>query len=157
MFVANERKFKPLIFSSKSCLYYDFVYSSKINTQNFIEYFYELNGGQYLNFIDDINYFHVIDSSFDEISFFNKKYDKYLSHYQKIICNHFVVDMADIYSKYFSLKSNIQLKLEYEIKELEINKSFIAVHVRGTDFRREIKRHPIFLESDEYFKKIDDI
>lgn len=61
--------------------------------------------------------------------------------------------LADITEKYIHLNATMKPWMEEQIQESVGNKKTLGVHVRGTDFKRNYKGHPVKVTTEEYLKK----
>ena len=65
----------------------------------------------------------------------------------------YINEMARITGKYIHLNDTISRQFEQEIGQLLDNKSVLAVHVRGTDFKQNFNGHPISVSAKEYLEE----
>ena len=67
----------------------------------------------------------------------------------------YIDKMSIIMSKYLLFKKDIMDYVNKTNSKLCLNERMLAVHVRGTDYRKNYRNHPIFLEAKDYYNAID--
>ena len=64
---------------------------------------------------------------------------------------------AEIYKKYIRLNSETDQYLKNELSKIFIRGKILGVHVRGTDFKKGLKNHPVATTFDEYLMKAKEL
>ncbi len=49
-----------------------------------------------------------------------------------------------------------EMLIESFLESHRITGDTLGIHARGTDFRKQFKNHPVFIETEEYFQYVDD-
>lgn len=128
---------KPYISLDKDCLYYDASYGD-----NPFEYFYLQDG---LDKKEIAAFASENQSNF--VYGMNKAYTYNVHNFKRL---------GKIQQKYIHLKENVQAGIEEDIVALlGKEKKNLAVHIRGTDFKKEFEGHPAYLQESCYFDEID--
>ena len=65
--------------------------------------------------------------------------------------------MAEITRKYIKLNPTIKEKMDNDLKQIFDGSRILGVHIRGTDFKQEFKRHPKFVTVSEYITTVKKI
>ena len=68
----------------------------------------------------------------------------------------YIEKLGQMVRKYMHFNKTTQEFLDKFIKENDINDMTLAVHMRGTDFKKGFKNHPIYVEPEEYYPFIDE-
>ena len=64
--------------------------------------------------------------------------------------------MSHIFRKYIRVKTDLRQTIDMDISELLHHKKTLAIHYRGTDFKKGWKKHPIALSPEDYYSAIDE-
>lgn len=59
-------------------------------------------------------------------------------------------NLSDAYKKYFVINSELNEYIQNETKKMNISTHTIGVHVRGTDYNKHFKNHPVVVTKEEY-------
>lgn len=73
------------------------------------------------------------------------------------ITQDYISAMAKMYAKYIKFNEKTELELNENIDRLLNGKKVLGIHIRGTDFAKAFKGHPIQLRAEDYFELIDSI
>lgn len=65
-------------------------------------------------------------------------------------------EMGRIMERYVSLKEELAREFAEEIEKLLGDKKVLGIHIRGTDFKAGLEKHPIAVGVDAYFTCIDE-
>jgi len=155
LYIANKRGFYPVIYISSNNVYFDRGFYDESGIHNIIEYFFELKKGEFCDKANGIEYINVVDSSFAHLSIFDEIYDGYLGVYNSFKSESFIDDMANVFKRYLILNAMTKEKLKIDLLKLKLPSHYLAVHVRGTDFKYQLKGHPKYFAPDKYFIEID--
>lgn len=68
----------------------------------------------------------------------------------------FVRETGKVAVKYLILNDSVANKIGEFLSEMEIGDDTLGVHIRGTDFRKIYKGHPVFIETQDYYPLIDE-
>lgn len=58
--------------------------------------------------------------------------------------------LSRVYKKYFALNTELSTYVDSEVSKLGESKKVIGVHVRGTDYNKHFKNHPVVVTKEEY-------
>lgn len=71
------------------------------------------------------------------------------------VSKEYIDAMAEIMAEKLVFRKDV-IQYAYRInKPLLIDNRTLGVHIRGTDYRKNYKNHPVFLETEEYYESID--
>lgn len=68
----------------------------------------------------------------------------------------FIIKMGQIEHKYLHMQIDVLTIVETFIKKHDINKCTLGIHIRGTDFRKIYKNHPVFVGPEDYYPFIEE-
>lgn len=69
----------------------------------------------------------------------------------------YIEELARISRKYISLRNPVKQYIEKSQEEICFKGNILGVHVRGTDFKKNYKGHPVYISAQEYCDKTKDI
>lgn len=120
-------------------------------TTNPFEYYFE-QPGEYD--ITTLNNAGCVISSRKENAALAGKLNK--SGYGYDYSEEYLMEMGRIVDKYIKLNKESKAFVEKEVEKFR-NHSVLGVHVRGTDFKRNYKNHPIYIPCTEYLEKAKEL
>ena len=135
----------PVVRFSKDSIYKDNIFPDDINVFNY-----------YFSEVSDINYIEI------------DKYPKVIYHPRNtlmaenmtggIVYNvtpEYIETMAHVMEKYLHFNENVTDSIERHIDKIGIDDSVLGIHIRGTDYRKKYRNHPVFIPSEDYYHEID--
>ncbi len=136
---AEQFGFVPVIFWGKGLVYYD--PEMEPLTENAFEYYYEpVSGIPYaeLKTYKNVAFCHTgkVADAFKTSGYQMGKASLEL--------------LASLYKKYFHLNQTTRAYMEKEIGAVLNGKRTLGVQVRGTDFKLQANKHPVFVTPEEY-------
>lgn len=132
---------------------YCYAETHEVNgTDNPFEYYFEQPCGIGPK---DLQEYQCILKSRKENGYLTKKLNDGAVGYSK--SELYIEEMARITSKYIRLNRALAHQLQQEIQGLLGKADILAVHVRGTDFKRNYNGHPVHVMPEDYLKTAKDI
>lgn len=126
LYFAHERGFTPYVKWGEECFLYYFEQVSHVK---------DINSASY-----------VVESAYEHIhSFDTHGYD---------ITDLYMTTLASMVKKYLRYNSKTKAFLEIEYDMLIGDRKALAVHFRGTDYRRQYNNHPVFVTIEQEIKEI---
>ena len=144
LYYCDRMGFTPLLKWSNS----DYVDSSITDTDNAFEYFYRQPGG--ISEVPDCAA--VVDYAPGNLTMARS----FVSSNLYDPGNEFVRVTGIMAGRYLTLKDPVKNKIDDFLSELEIGDDTLGVHIRGTDFRKVYKGHPVFVGPEDYYPLIDE-
>lgn len=137
---------KPIIKFADNSLYFDFEYGKQKNP---FEYYYEQPFKISSSKLDSTNTIIKITKN-------NFKLAENLNNnmgYQ--VSDEYIDTMALIMNKYLKFNVETQNKINEDLKEKNLSEEILGVHIRGTDYKKSFKNHPIYVDVESYYDYID--
>lgn len=106
------------------------------------------------NFIHESRYFSDIKTKY----FYKEEYDPYMNYFsnepdsEEKLQEYFGM-LASIQKKYIKIRKEIMTSIEKEMKNLLQDKKTLAVHARGTDYKKGYKLCPVYVSPQEHLKE----
>ena len=72
------------------------------------------------------------------------------------ITEEYINNMALIMKKYLKFNDETEKKISDEIIKRKISNTTLGVHIRGTDYKKNYKDHPIYINVEYYYNYIDE-
>ena len=119
------------------------------NTNNAFEYYYKQPGN--INEIA-LNDSAVVEYSPGSLTMARSFIASDLYHPNK----EFIEKMGEEASKYLVLKEEVASYIDGFIAEQSIDETTLGVHIRGTDFKKVYRHHPVFIETEDYYPFIEE-
>lgn len=119
-------------------------------TSNPFEYYYEQPGKISVNSaLKSRNVFHseYIHTKLDEIV--DNKSSVYGS------TDDYIRMMSEIDKKYIRLRPDVKEYIKSQISKVQVDDKTIGIHFRGTDYKRALTNHPVFIDAEEYIFNVN--
>lgn len=116
--------------------------------ENPFEYYFEQPCGIG---IEDVKQYQLVLRSKKENSYLVNRLSENVNGYAR--SEAYLNEMARITAKYIHLKSALKEQLAEQIEQLLEREPVLAVHVRGTDFKRNYNGHPVQVGINEYLQE----
>lgn len=139
LYYADSRGFTPYVYWGKEHLYYE-PGGIKGQYNVFLYYF------QKVSEIAEVKHAaHVIDSAYEHIH----EIQDHLGTHGYDVSELYMKTLTLMVEKYIHYNEQTRLYLENEFEKLIGNKKALAVHFRGTDYRRQYNNHPVFVTIEQ--------
>lgn len=153
IYFADRMGFAPMVTWGNNCLYYD---KEMLDiTDNVFEYYFCSTFDDKNVKREEIRKNYPICRAYTNKRTIVKigiKKDSYFEIDQEGLMIH-----AEIYKKYICLNSKTNQYLKTELSKIFINGKVLGVHVRGTDFKKGFKNHPVAVTFDAYLTKTKEL
>lgn len=149
-YYAMKKGFIPYIFYSKENSYFNDDHSKNTQIDNTFEFYFKQKKIE-----NHFSSYQNVLKKYRNPNDYLKKMFQIKDHYESINNNQLIEKYYETFEQFFEIKSDIYDKINCDLKDLNLQKDYIAVHFRGTDFRYNLKNHPKFVSESEYFKFID--
>lgn len=144
LYYADHHGFTPFITWGENYLYWE--KSGIDGEENAFRYFFEQIDG-----IDSIkDAAHVIRSQYTHYEWVKKRFDAVSYD----VSEEYVNAMTDMMKKYIRYNQKTEDYLKKEYTDLLGDKKTIAVHYRGTDFKRNYNNHPIMVRIEQEIEEV---
>lgn len=154
LYFSDFHGFKPIIVYRDS-FYFSKDYSTRVGTNNTFEYYFKQPYISESSFFNSEVHNKYINSIESHKNFLKEQLNKN-KHEIEINRDSLVTVLSKMYQKYISLNESIMRLINNDISELiDFDEKYVAVHFRGSDFRKELHMHPKFIPPKEYFIQID--
>lgn len=147
LYFATDRGFIPYIYWGKNMLYYE--PEGMENEYNAFLYYFEpvseVNDITHAAHVIQAEECHIRDvgDSLNAVGYTTSE------EYMETLCN--------MTKKYIRYKDDVRLFLEGQYNKLIGDKKTLAVHFRGTDFRRQYNNHPVFVTIEQEIAKTREV
>lgn len=147
LFFADDRGLVPYVEWGADHLYYE---PNGVNGENnvFLYYFEPVSE---VKDIRDASY--VVEASYDHIHELQDYFDTHGYDVSELYQN----SLSLMIRKYLRYNQKTKEYLEKEFDSLIGTKKSLAVHFRGTDFRRQYNNHPVFVTIEEEIEKVHEL
>lgn len=144
LYCADRLGFEPYVSISKKNLYYSSNMDS--STQNMFEYFFMpiCPGG--INAVKTS--YNLIYSMEKDVELLEREVSGYELTAEKLKL------LSAIWKKYFILNETTKKMLESDLQILNKYEKVLGIHIRGTDYKKNLRRHPIAVTLDEYLEAL---
>lgn len=147
LYFADNRGFIPYVSWGKECMYYED--NGVRGEQNaFLYYFAPVS-----DIVQDSNAAHVICADYPHVHAVQDELDTH--GYD--VSPEYMDALSEMVRKYIRYNNAIKLYLEECYASLIGEKKALAVHFRGTDFRRQYNNHPVFVTIEQEIEVIHKI
>ncbi len=147
LYFASDRGLTPYIYWGDNFLYYE--HSGVCQEQNAFLYYFEP-----VSHIKDIAHAsHVITATGDHI----RNVQDCLDTRGYEVSDAYMDAMSNMVKKYIRYNAKTAAYLEKGYDELIGNRKALAVHFRGTDYRRQYNNHPVFVTLEQEVAKVHEI
>lgn len=147
LYFAYDRGLVPYVEWGSEHLYYE---SDGINGEKNVFLFY-FEPVSEVKDIKDASY--VIEASYDHIHELQDYFDTHGYDVSEL----YLKSLSLMIRKYLRYNQKTQQYLEKEFNSLIGTKKSLAVHFRGTDFRRQYNNHPVFVTIQEEIEKVHEL
>lgn len=150
LFYANELNLIPVIEFDNNILYAE--KNSLFGTKNPFEYYFL-----------QPSYIAYNDIKKCKNTVFSKIYDKNLYYHIFHDLDAYewneedVTALSEIHRKYIHFRPALDMEFQQNIRELIDENKTLAIHYRGTDYKKNLRKHPTFISLEMYFNEIDKI
>lgn len=147
LYFATDRGFTPCVYWGKECLYYE--EAGVDNEHNvFLYYFNPVS-----SVICSDNAAHVLVATDYHI---HDVQDRLNTHGYNV-SDEYMAGLSSMVRKYIRYNEKTKNYLENGYETLIGNKKALAVHFRGTDYRRQYNNHPVFVTLEEEIVKVREL
>lgn len=144
LYYADDMGLVPYVHWGKDFLYYQ---EKKNNTiDNAFLYFFE----QVSDIKEDASAAHVLTANDYHIQYVRKK----LNTLGYAISEEYMDSLSKIIKKYIRYNEKTKLFLEKSYDDLIGKDKALAVHFRGTDYRRQYNNHPVFITIEQEIEEV---
>lgn len=147
LYFASDRGLTPYIYWGDDFLYYE-ADGIEGEFNGFLYYFKPVSEVK-----DIIHAAHVIRATGDHIRFVQDTLDTH--GYDAT--NEYMDVMSDMVKKYIRYNEKTRVYLEKGYDALIGNKKALAVHFRGTDYKRQYNNHPVFVTIEQEIEKVREV
>lgn len=148
LYFCDSFGYLPIVEFPNESIYKDIsVFADEVNP---FEYFFEKTDGDITNALDEYPRVEYCTRNY----FWAENLNGGISYK---VSQNYIDKMAIIMSKYLSFKKNVLEHVQKTNSTLCLNERTLAVHVRGTDYRKNYRNHPVFLETKDYYNAIDSV
>lgn len=144
LYYADDRGFIPYVNWGSNNLYYE--PSGVDGEKNVFLYYFD----QVTDIVSDKETAHMIRSTYDHI---HELQDQFDTHGYDI-SQQYMECLSSMVRKYIHYNKKTQKYLDDEYMRLLGDKKTIAVHFRGTDYRRQYNNHPVFVTPEQEIEKV---
>lgn len=147
LYFAEERGFIPFVSWGKDFLYYED--EKNIKEKNAFLYYFEpvskVKSTEKAAYVIDANWYHIVEVQ------------EHLNTHGYTVSEEYINEMSSMLKKYIHYNDKTMKYLENGYKELIGNKKALAVHFRGTDYRRQYNNHPVFATVEQEIERVHEV
>lgn len=147
LYFAEDRGFSPYVYWGDEFLYYEADGFEK-EKNAFLYYFAPVSDVRCSD-----NAAHVLIANDYHI----KSVQDRLNTHGYVVSDEYMNELSSMIKKYIRYNEKTKNYLENEYEKLIGNKKALAVHFRGTDYRRQYNNHPVFVTLEEEILKVREI
>lgn len=147
LYFAADRGFVPYIEWGNDCLYYE---ADGVEGEHnaFLYYFEPVSDVIHVNHAAHVltaEEYHIasVEASFDAVGY--------------TVTNEYMAALSDMAKRYIRYNAKTKSYLEDGYRTLIGDKKALAVHFRGTDYRRQYNNHPVFITIEQEIAKVREI
>lgn len=147
LYFAEDRGFTPFVYWGKEFLYYE---PDGVNEEHnaFLYYFEPVT-----DIVSTENAAHVLMATDDHIHSVQDR----LNTHGYAVSDEYMNELSSMINKYIHYNRKTLEYLERNYNELVGERRALAVHFRGTDYRRQYNNHPVFVTIEQEIKKVHEI
>jgi len=147
LYFATDRGFTPYVYWGNEFLYYE---PDGIDQEKnaFLYYFTPVS-----DVLRSDHAAHVLIANDYHIQDVQKR----LNTHGYAVSDEYMVELSNMIRKYIQYNEKTQIYLENGYEKLIGDKRALAVHFRGTDYRRQYNNHPVFVTLEEEIAKVREI
>lgn len=141
LYFAEDRGFLPYVYWGDDFLYYE---AGEREQNAFLHYFCpvsEVTSSENAAHVIMATHYHIMDVQ------------KRLNTHGYIVSEEYMDACSSMIKKYIRYNEKTQAYLEKGYEQLIGDKKALAVHFRGTDYRRQYNNHPVFVTIEEEIEK----
>lgn len=147
LYFAADRGFVPYVDWGDSCLYYE--EGGIQNEQNAFLYYFEP--------VSDVKSIANAAHALEATPYHILEVQNCLNTHGYAVTDEYMNALSGMIKEYIQYNKRTREYLEGGYNELVGNKKALAVHFRGTDYRRQYNNHPVFITLDQEIEKVKEV